>query len=361
MVQITEIQIRRADLQETRIVTRSSPALNDGQVLARIDTYALTANNVTYGVAGDTIGYWKFFPAEGDWGIIPVWGFATVVESRCPDVPVGDRVWGFLPMASHVVMTPGGVRPTAYVDTAEHRRSLPDLYNRYQRTQGDAPALKAMEVERCALFPLFTTAFVIADLLSDNGWFGAEQVVILSASSKTGFGLADILHNMPGRPVRVIGATSPGNRAFVESLGTCDRVIVYDEIGGLDADAPTIVVDMAGSAPILTAVHNRFRERLVYSCVVGATHWSERGDRGDLPGAKPAFFFAPSQIARRESDWGPGEILRRAQAEGARIAAKAMAALQVEHIEGAEPACAALVDMVAGRVSPSRILMLSMS
>ena len=107
------------------------------------------------GVSGDMIGYWKFFPAEGEWGIIPVWGFGTVVESRCPEVPVGDRVWGFLPMASHVVMKPGSVRATAYVDAAEHRKLLPELYNRYQRTHGDPPALKAMDVERCALFPLF--------------------------------------------------------------------------------------------------------------------------------------------------------------------------------------------------------------
>ena len=58
-------------------------------------------------------------------------------------------------MASHVVMKPGSVRATAYVDAAEHRKLLPELYNRYQRTHGDPPALKAMDVERCALFPLF--------------------------------------------------------------------------------------------------------------------------------------------------------------------------------------------------------------
>lgn len=361
MTQITQIQIQRANLAETRIVTRPAPALTEGEVLATVDTYALTANNVSYAVSGDMIGYWKFFPAEGDWGIIPVWGFATVIESRCPEVPVGDRVWGFLPMASHVVMKPGGIRASAYVDAVDHRQPLPELYNRYQRTHGDPPALQAMEAERCALFPLFTTSFVVADFLSDNGWFGAKQVIILSASSKTGFGLADLLHNAPGRPVRVVGATSPANRAFVEGLGTCDQVVVYDEITSLDASVPTIVVDMAGSAPILTAVHNHFGAQLVYSCMVGATHWADRKGRGELPGAKPTFFFAPGQIGKREADWGPGEILRMAQAEGARIAAGAMKTLRVERIQGAEPARAGLTEMVAGKVSPHRILMLSLA
>ena len=53
------------------------PPLSDGEVLARIDRFALTANNVTYGVMGERIGYWKFFPVEAEEdGIIPVWGFA---------------------------------------------------------------------------------------------------------------------------------------------------------------------------------------------------------------------------------------------------------------------------------------------
>ena len=70
-----------------------TPALADGEVLARIDKFALTANNVSYALSGDMIGYWKFFPVEEPWGIVPVWGFAEVVESRCEAVKVGERFW----------------------------------------------------------------------------------------------------------------------------------------------------------------------------------------------------------------------------------------------------------------------------
>ena len=358
---ISEIQVERANLAHIRALTRPEPDLDDGEVLARIDAFGLTANNVTYGVAGDMIGYWRFFPAEGDWGIIPVWGFATVVRSRCAEVPVGERVYGFLPMASHVVLRPGSVTRGGFTDAAAHRQALPGLYNRYQRVPGEPAALAALEAERCTLFPLFTTAYVITDLLADNDWFGARQVLVLSASSKTGLGLTNLLARVEGRPVRVVGATSPANTAFVRELGGCDEIVAYDDIGGLDPAVPTIVVDMAGSAKLLKAVHTHFAGALVYSCSVGITHWSEGGPAGDMPGAKPAFFFAPGQIEKRDADWGQGEIQRRAQVEGARIAGEIAGAVTVERIAGADAAAAVLGDLVAGRVSPRRLLMLSLA
>ncbi len=358
---ITEIQVERGNLVRQRTVTRDIPALAEGEVLMRIDTFALTANNVTYGVAGDMIGYWKFFPAEGVWGVIPVWGFATVVDSLCPEVPVGERVYGFLPFASHVVMRPEKVGRGGFTDGAAHRQALPGLYNRYQRATDDSPEMKALEAERCALFPLFTTAYVITDLLADNAWFGAKQVLVLSASSKTGLGLANLLSRVEGHPVRVVGVTSPANKAFVEGLGGCDQTLAYDEIAALDPAVPTIVVDMAGSAAVQRAVHTHFGDNLVYDCGVGITHWTEGGPAGDLPGAKPAFFFAPGQIEKRDAEWGAGEIQRRAQGEGVRIAREIAGAVEVERIAGPEAAAAALAEMVAGRVSPRRLLMLSLA
>ncbi|MFN8642732.1 MAG: DUF2855 family protein, partial [Candidatus Binatia bacterium] len=44
---------------------------------------------------------------------------------------------------------------------------------------------------------------------------------------------------------------------------------------------------------------------LVYSGIVGATHWDRGGHTRDLPGAEPAFFFAPTQLEKRQAEWGP--------------------------------------------------------
>ncbi|GGB61640.1 hypothetical protein GCM10011503_07800 [Henriciella pelagia] len=41
---------------------------------------------------------------------------------------------------------------------------------------------------------------------------------------------------------------------------------------------------------------------MVESCIVGATHWEKRGVAKDLPGARPTFFFAPAQIAKRNKE-----------------------------------------------------------
>lgn len=358
--QATEIRVRRDDLRVTTIAARNLANLADGQVLARVDKFALTANNVSYGFAGDLIGYWNFFPCEAPWGVLPVWGFADVVASRCADVPVGERLWGFLPMASHVVLEPGAVRPDSFTDNAAHRRELPGLYNRYQRTSGDPAPLRALEDERCLLFPLFTTAFVIHDFLADNQWFGARQIVILGASSKTGFGLADMVARDPARPVTVVGVTSPANVDFVAKLGTCDRIVTYDALDSIDATLPTVVVDMSGSGKVLAAVHGHLRERVVYSCSVGATHWTDAGTPPDLPGAAPVFFFAPAQIAKRDADWGPGELLRRASTRCSEIALASRGVLAIEHVRGAAAARHELDEMVAGRTPPSRGLILSL-
>ena len=70
-----------------------------------MDSFALTANNVTYAASGDVLKYWRFFPVDDAWGLTPVWGFGTVTESRAEGVVEGERVYGFLPMASALVTT----------------------------------------------------------------------------------------------------------------------------------------------------------------------------------------------------------------------------------------------------------------
>ena len=61
---MNQFQTLKSDLTQSRIIDIDSPAIDNGEIAVRIESYAFTANNVTYGVAGDTIGYWKFFPAE---------------------------------------------------------------------------------------------------------------------------------------------------------------------------------------------------------------------------------------------------------------------------------------------------------
>ena len=54
--------VKRDDLATTRLVESKKLIPNEGQAVLRVERFALTANNITYGVAGDLIGYWQFFP-----------------------------------------------------------------------------------------------------------------------------------------------------------------------------------------------------------------------------------------------------------------------------------------------------------
>lgn len=359
-MKVQELWVQRDDLRRTRLVEFEAPALSDGEIRVAIDKFGLTANNVTYALTGDMIGYWKFYPAEGEWGKVPVWGFADVVESRCAEIAVGERIWGFFPMASHVSLQPGKIEAGRFKDFRPHRKELPGLYNEYHRTDNDPPFMKQLEDERCLLFPLFATSFILYDYLIAHDFFGAEQVLIGSASSKTGFGLAYLLHHDKNLKQRVIGLTSPGNVAFVKRLDVCDQVVAYGDIATLDASKPTAFVDMAGSGALIHAVHSHFRENIKESCVVGATHWEAPRHKGTVPGAKPTLFFAPAHIARREKEWGPGSVLQKGFAASAKIAAAVADKLEITRTRGVAAVERQYRAMVDNQVPPSRALMLSM-
>lgn len=89
--------VDRADLSRTE--PRPIPApeeldLAPGEALLKIERFSFTANNITYGVVGDQLGYWRFFPAPNGWGRIPVWGFARVLRSNADGVADGLRLYG---------------------------------------------------------------------------------------------------------------------------------------------------------------------------------------------------------------------------------------------------------------------------
>ena len=72
--------------------------LQEGEVLLKVDKFAFTANNISYAVIGERVGYWHFFPTQQEgWGTIPVWGYADVQHSKHPDIARGERIWGFYP------------------------------------------------------------------------------------------------------------------------------------------------------------------------------------------------------------------------------------------------------------------------
>ncbi|MFM2423012.1 MAG: hypothetical protein RL291_1542 [Pseudomonadota bacterium] len=298
----SRILVDRADIRVARADTENL-AIADGQVLCRVDAFALTANNVTYARFGDQMKYWDFFPGAAGWGVVPVWGFAEIAESRAVGLSPGARLWGYWPMARHAVLTPTAVKPAGFLDGSPHRAGLAHVYNDYRATAVDPLYARDTEALQMIFRPLFGTSFLIDRFLARNTLFGAEQVIFSSASSKTAYAAAMLL---AARGVRVIGLTSASNRAFVESLGCYAETHAYGDVGAL-AKKPSVYVDMAGARDLRASVHRHFADALKHSCIVGATNWDKStpadGDR-DLPGAKPQFFFAPSEMAREIRELG---------------------------------------------------------
>jgi len=310
----SHFQIARKDLRQTRVATTAAARLLPGQVRLHVDAFSLTSNNITYGAFGDAMHYWDFFPTgDGDWGSLPVWGFADVVESQVEGVAAGERFYGYYPMSDELVVQPARIGLASFDDGSEHRRSLPAVYNQYTRCSADRAYRADAEAQIAIYRPLFITSFLIDDFLDETGFFGARSVVLSSASSKTAYGTAFCLSQRRGRPnaVKVIGLTSPANLAFTQSLGCYDELHVYDEIEKLDAQTATVFVDFAGDAALRARLHEQLRETLAYSCSVGGTHVDALGSGKGLPGPKPVLFFAPDRIKKRLADWTPTGLQRR--------------------------------------------------
>lgn len=335
-----DLLVDRADLRRTTLVDADPDvALGEGEALLAVESFALTANNVTYGAAGDQIGYWKFFPAPEGQGRIPVWGFATVTRSNAADAPVGLRLFGYWPMSSHTVARLEK-RGAGYVEASAHRAELPPTYNAYQVAQPDA-----FDDWRSLLRPLFMTSFLLDDQLSEAP---VKTLVLSSASSKTAMGLAWLARQ---RGVRVIGLTSPAHVDLLRGFGLYDEVASYDGIAALKAEGPVAYVDFAGRSAVTVAVHETFGEALASSTIVGLTHWDARGGPQPTTGPKPVFFFAPDRIRQRMKDWGPADLDARFL-EGLRGFIAASPWLKLTHHTGPQALQALYAEVVEGRVSP---------
>lgn len=338
--------VDKTDLRQAQFRPAAAPDLADGEARLAVERFALTANNITYAVYGETMRYWDFFPGPEGFGRIPVWGYATVEASNNPDVAVGQRFYGYYPISTHLVVQPRPTR-TGFADAAPHRRDLPAVYNQYQAVGAPGPA----DDDQALLRPLFITAFLIDDFLDENAMFGARSTVLSSASSKVAIGLAFLLKQRGG--TKVVGLTSPRNAAFVEGLGLYDQVVTYGEAGAALIDGPAVFVDFAGDAPLLRTIHERFGDALAYNCRVGGTHWEAAPGDGALPGPRPVFFFAPDRIRKRVADWGPGGFDQRHDQAWAPFAADAPRWLKVTHRMGQEAIAETYQAVLEGRARPA--------
>jgi Protein of unknown function (DUF2855) len=347
------VLVTKSNLNGARVVPYLMPPLADGAVRLKVESFAVTANNVTYAVIGDMFGYWNFFPTgEEGTGIVPMWGHAVVEASHSPDIEVGERVYGYLPMGSHLDVIPGNISASGFLDTAPHRQPMSPIYNQYGRIAADTEHDPAREDARMIFGPLFKTGFLIEAMMRREDWFGAQACFLTSASSKTAMALAHCMKE--GSPaVKRIGLTSTGNVEFVRSTGLYDAVLDYAEMLPFPEES-AVSVDFAGNATVLRNIHEGLGDRLTYSCTVGVTHVGARqGSGAPLPGPTPTLFFAPTEAAATIKALGPigfGDAVGKSWAGFVRVTD---GVVKVDHRAGLQAAADAFVATFKGEADPA--------
>ncbi len=353
------LMIDREDIHSAKLDDGGdAPDLEDGQALFRVSRVALTANNVTYAAAGDMMGYWRFFPMPDGYGGLPVWGYADCTASRAKGVDVGERVYGYWPLGEQLLVEVGDAGPQGFSDPSEHRQGLSPVYNRYDRTDDDGDA--AHENITALFRPLFTTGWLIAQQMAGASDYGANQVIMSSASSKTAIGAAWSYARRDGERPELIGLTSPGNVAFCEALGIYDRVLTYADIDRIPNDRPTAYIDFAGNKALRMSVHERFGPRLGYSMAVGMTHWTDTQSDADVPPPEPKLFFAPTVMESEQQRLGMDGFRREMAAAWKDFAAFAAPHADIETISDMAAARTAYEKIARGDVGGATSLIISL-
>jgi Protein of unknown function (DUF2855) len=364
---MSEFQIRKDNFLSHRIVETPSSqdpmAIKDGEVLLKIDSFAFTANNITYAVLGEKLGYWQFFPPSDDeaalWGIIPVWGFADVITSKAPEVPVGERLFGYFPPAHYTTMCPTRVTELRLFDGSAHRAALPPGYNSYSRVNAEPGYQHDMDNLRMLLWPLHITSFCIWDSLKDRQWLDAKQIIILSASSKTSIGLAYALSIDDTAP-HSIAITSAQHCDFVNQLDLYDQTLSYDAIANIDNTIPTVIVDMSGNGEVLAQLHAHLADNMKRCLNVGITHWDEIKPPTGVITERSEFFFAPGHIQKRMKEWGPDEFTAKTTTFMRGAARKSLSILKFMQLDGLDGLAAVYTDVCEGSVAPDQGLIVKM-
>jgi hypothetical protein len=361
------LEIRRAAIGEAEVHEEPFTDLLDGQIRLRVDRFAVTANNVSYAGAGDLLGYWDFFPSSdpSTWGRVPAVGYAEIIESRHPDLPVGGRYHGWFPMAETVDFTATATRD-GFRDDGDHRQMHAPIYRSYTRTDLDPFHDDAPDGEdrHALLRVLLLTGFLADEFFADSGgataggaapFFGAEQVIVLSASSKTAIGFSQRAAKRDG--ITVVGLTSASNVDFVRSLGFYDSVVTYDDLDDPDTGIPivdSVVIDMAGNPNVLAAVHHRLGDRIKYSMMIGKSHHDavSATPPGALPGPPPQFFFAPTALDRLVELWGAAEYRRRTIEATTEFVEASRAWMTIDERRGPDGPASAWRSIYGGDVRP---------
>jgi hypothetical protein len=341
---------RRDDLGASEVVPAERRALRQGEVTLAVERLAVTANTLTYGKLRDCpIPFLDVFPAPAGYGRVPTWGFAVVEESRHPDVVVGSRYFGYLPMSTHHTTMLEPI-DRGLVDVSPERSFLHPWYRTFQPVGPE----DELDDRRALLWPLFPASFNLTIFLAKQAALGARSVVVSSASSKTAIGLAVGLSEQS--ELTTLGLTSAPHTAFVAGLRRYDLVASYDSLSSVSVSVPgpVVFVDFTGEAKRLASVYQHFAGKLSYTALVGYTDPGAVVSHPQLSDPKPVVFFTPVVEAQVASDEGADRYYARYHQAEQQFVESSASWLTVEHRRGPDALARAFDELLTGAPTPER-------
>jgi len=344
----------------------SKDQLEEGQILVHVVKIVLTANTMTYALAGDhpALKYFGHYevpeggPDPAEFARTPAWGTGVVVGSKCAAVPEGMRIHGFFTLSSMVVLTPEDITDAGFADAAPNRKDMFGAYKYY--TNHEKPYFKDATPDE--------EDWKMSDgLLFSTGWSMSREAEVVegepkalllsSASSRTAYGAA-FSSKFHDSKLKIIGVTSAGNLEYTKGLGVYDVVITNEDVNTLENE-PVAIYDVSGKAALVEALYKHYGKNVLRCALVGMTDpngASMAGINFDLAGgAAPEQYLMFTAIAGLHKTMGKEEVDKQLAAASAAYEKKMMPTARVERRFGCEAVVQTWLELAEGR-APKGVL-----
>ncbi|KAJ3298148.1 hypothetical protein HK104_011141 [Borealophlyctis nickersoniae] len=342
-------------------------------VLLRVDKFGFSANNVTYAALGEVphYRYFDFHPAPktdksspSEYGITPVWGFATIVASTLDALKTGERVYGYLPMSRYalVPVEPRSINKYSFYIPRPHLPADRRPYNTITRCANDPQYRSDRENETMLYRPLFWTSFWCEDWLMSTSYRSATHIIISSASAKTAFCLAYLIQKRKaqgGPNVTVVGLTSSKNLLFTNRLGLYNTVLPYNDVTTLPSTSTNkyLYIDVASNSSLNTQIATHLSTSLVAAVVLGMTNVDDASRTSPLIATakspvKMETFFMPEWLAERRKTLSVPQITQMQKVAWDWLMEDCTSWVKMVNSLGGEQVKKAFLETVESRVGP---------
>ncbi|KAM3464442.1 hypothetical protein MY5147_002345 [Beauveria neobassiana] len=289
--------LRKNEFTQYSVTTPSSTAsLLPGAVRVQPKLITLSLNNMGYAHLGSShYRWWDAYPVSStlasppyddveQWGIVPAWGYGSVIESNNDNVPKGSLLYGIWPPSTAPVdLVLEELEPGLLREVSPHRQTMKPMYNRYlvhdTDTHEDMLAwYTGMWTTSQAGFLLGHYSFAVdpskwcSPSLDEEQWpienasLRDSVVVTLAASSKTAIGFDWSLRQRSREdgPLALVRVSNSSAVLPTDDAAFPIRSVNYNELIGpanmefIAALKPTkvVIVDCGSGGEFVPKFHN---------------------------------------------------------------------------------------------------------